>query len=57
MRALLDLIRNNEEAVHHMVCQDVLREASKHLWVLDPELGDAELIRLVAVELAKQSRG
>ena len=59
MRALLDLLRENETAlqgdiniqrVHHL-----LSEASWNLEILDPELGQKELIQLVAVELAKLS--
>ena len=57
MRALLDLMRNNEAAVLAMSDQyrNLLREASLFLKILDPEHGEAELIDLVAAELAKLS--
>jgi len=32
--------------------QDVLRDARKHLAILDPERGEQELIEAVAVEVA-----
>ena len=55
MRALLDLARDNEAAGAIMLHrrQDILREASRHLKILDPEHGDEELINSVAAELAK----
>ena len=55
MRALLDLMRENEAAVKTMLRlrQNVLRDASRHLKILDPEHGDEELIKSVAAELAK----
>jgi hypothetical protein len=55
VRALLDLMRENEAAVKTMLrlCQDVLREARSHLKILDPVHGDEELINSVAAELAK----
>ena len=52
MRALLDLIRDNAAAVQDRSrrCQELLLKAARHLSILDPELGDMELIKLVAVE-------
>ena len=54
---MLDLMRDNEAAVQDISsgCQDLLREAVRHLKILDPEHGDAELIMAVAAELAKLS--
>ena len=58
MRALLDLIRENEAAAQNIaaMCEDVLKLAIVHLKVLDPEVGDKELIQSVAIELAKVSK-
>ena len=58
MRALLDLLRENEAEVKTMLhCyQVILREASRHLKILDPEHGEEELIKSVAAELAKLMR-
>ena len=57
MRALLDLMRENENGAlvqDYLVSrQCLLRQASKHLQILDPELGDEELIKSMAAELAK----
>ena len=55
MRALLDLVRENGAAVQEnlVACQDLLQQASKHLTILDPELGEEELVKSVASELAK----
>ena len=36
-----------------VACQDLLQQASKHLTILDPELGEEELVKSVAAELAK----
>ena len=57
MRALLDLMRANEAAVQDTlaICQPMLRYASVHLKILDPEHGEVELIVLVTAELAKLS--
>ena len=57
MRALLDLMRDNETAVQDMSsrCHDMLAEAVRTLKILDLQLGDKELIALVAVEYAKPS--
>ena len=54
MRALLDLLRDNEAVVKEVSagCKEVLRKARVHLKILDPEHGEAELIKSVAVELA-----
>ena len=58
MRALLDLLRENEAAVQQYSsamldrCQDLLEEAGAVLKVLDPEVGEEELIKSVAAELA-----
>ena len=58
MRALLDLMRDNEAAVKCKfgVCTDLLREAAWNLKILGPENGKKELIELVAAELAKLSQ-
>ena len=55
MRALLDLMRENTDAVQANLapCGHLLRRASKHLTILDPELGQQELAKSVAAELAK----
>ena len=57
MRALLDLMRDNEAAVQDVSdpCQELLRNAPAELKILDPEHGDEELIELVAAALAKLS--
>ena len=53
MRALLDLLRDNEAAEHLLPeLASVLNDASLHLKILDPEHGDEELINSVAAELA-----
>ena len=54
MRALLDLLRENEAAVHDMLfeCRSALCVASNNFKILDPELGEEELIKSVAAELA-----
>ena len=58
MRALLDLIRDNEAAVQDLSshCQKLLRDASEFLKILDPEHGGEELIELAAAELVKLSQ-
>jgi len=58
VRALLDLMRGNEATVKTLSneCRHLLSEASAHLKILDPELGEEELIELVAAELAKLSQ-
>ena len=51
---MLDLMRENTAAVQASlrICQALLRGVMKHLKALDPELGEAELINLVAAEQA-----
>jgi len=58
VRALLDLLRDNEAAVNTMrrLCQLVLQNVSSHLTILDPAHGEEELINSVAAELAKLIR-
>ena len=58
MRALLDLLRENEAAVSTMprLFQLHLQNASSHLKILDPEHGDEELMKSVAAEVAKLMR-
>ena len=55
MRALLDLMRENRALVQDNLvpCQSLLQQASKNLQILDPELGEEELVKSVAAELAK----
>ena len=55
MRALLDLVRENGEQVQDNLVhvQYLLQQASDHLQILDPELGEEELVKSVAAELAK----
>ena len=55
MRALLDLMRENEAAVQDdlVPCEFLLQQASKNLTILNPELGEEELVKSVAAELAK----
>ena len=55
MRALLDLLRENEERVQEIAapCASVLESASQQLTILDPEVGEEELIQAVAAALAK----
>jgi len=55
VRALLDLMRDNEAAVKDVSGLDLLHNASARLKILDPEHGEEELIGLVAAELAKFS--
>ena len=51
MRALLDLMRANESALKIVAeaCHELLERASFHLKVLDPEVGEEELIKAVLV--------
>ena len=55
MRAVLDLMRENGAAVQASLvhCESLLQHASKQLKILDPELGEEELVKSVAAELAK----
>ena len=57
MRALLDLMRDNEAAVQHMSgrCLKLLLAAKRNLKILHPEHGDEELTMSVAVVYAKLS--
>ena len=54
MRALLDLIRENETRVQEMAatCAILLKLARQHLTILDPEVGEEELVQAVAAALA-----
>jgi len=55
VRALLDLMRENEEEVQKWAaaCQELLARASQQLTILDPEVGEKELIKAVAAEVAR----
>jgi len=54
VRALLDLLRENEPTVRNFrEFQELLSDASLQLKILDPELGEEELIKSVAAEVAK----
>ena len=55
VRALLDLMRKNEAAVQKSasMCATELELASGHLKILDPEVGEQELIKAVAAEVAR----
>ena len=55
MRALLDLMRENEATVQKRAaaCAVVLEQARQHLTILDPEVGEEEIILAVAAALAK----
>jgi len=56
---VLALLREHEAAERPITpldirfVQNVLSHASRHLTILDPELGDQALIKSVAAELAK----
>jgi len=54
VRALLDLMRENETKVQEWAspCAAVLVHASRHLTILDPKVGEEELIQAVAAALA-----
>jgi len=54
VRALLDLMRENEARVQEWAvpCAGVLESARQHLTILDPEVGEEELIQVVAAALA-----
>ena len=58
VRALLNLLRENEAEVRNFLAtyQDEMRLAGSHFTILDPELGDEELIQSWAAELAKLCR-
>ena len=55
MRALLDLMRENEARLQNVaaLCAYTLRYARQNLTILDPEVGEEELIKAVAAELAR----
>ena len=55
MCALLDLMRENGALLHSNLahCLNLLHEARTYLNILDPELGEEELVKSVAAELAK----
>ena len=55
MRALLDLMREKGASVHSNLahCRGLLLHATRSLKILDPELGEEELVKSVAAELAK----
>jgi hypothetical protein len=54
VRVLLDLMRENETSVQKWAapCAKVLESARQHLTILDPEVGEEELIQEVAAALA-----
>ena len=54
MRALLDLMRENGASVQADLLHflNLLLRASKHFQILDPELGEEELVKSVAAEMA-----
>jgi hypothetical protein len=58
VRALLDLLRDNEAAVKGFSpqCRYFLRRASVNLKILYPGHGEEELIKSVAAALAKLSQ-
>ena len=53
VRALLDLVRDNEATVAKVSTRHILQHASEHLTILDPDVGDEELIKAVATELTR----
>ena len=55
VRALLDLTREDETAVQKIaaICAQILEHARSHLTILDPEVGEEELIEAVAAEVAR----
>ena len=55
MRALLDLMREDQASVRKAAasCAEQLEYARSHLTILDPEVGEEELIQAVAAALAK----
>jgi hypothetical protein len=58
VRTLLNLMRENEAAVQSIAlgCTELLENASYNLKILDPVVGEEELVKAVAVELAKVRR-
>ena len=57
MRALLDLMRENKASVQANLahCQNLLQHATFYLKILDPELGEEELVKSVSAELARMT--
>ena len=55
VRALLDLMRENKARLQNVadLCAYTLRRARQNLKSLDPEVGEEELIKAVAAELAR----
>ena len=56
MRALLDLVRDNEATIGNVstsYCGHILYDACMHLTILDPDVGDEELIKAVETELTR----
>jgi hypothetical protein len=55
VRALLDLMRQNEGGVQKWdaPCRELLSVASQQLTILDPEVGEEELIKAVAAKVEK----
>ena len=56
---MLDLLRENLAAVQEVrgIFEQLFNEASQCLKILNPKRGDKELVKAVAAELAKLSRG
>ena len=54
MRALLDRVHDNQDAVHDQLFMsvDLLRMAATQLKMLDPETGEEALVELVAAQVA-----
>ena len=52
---MFDLMRENEASVQKWAigCAEVLKSASQQLTILDPEVGEEELIQAVATALSK----
>jgi hypothetical protein len=55
VRALLNLVRDNEATIGNVStwCGHILDHAREHLTILDPDVGDEELIKAVATELTR----
>ena len=55
VRVLLDLVREKGSRVQKWAagCAGVLKNASQNLTILDPEVGEEELIQALIAELAK----
>ena len=55
MRAVIDLMRENEDVVQDNLrrCEGLLKDASKQLMIVDLAIGEEELFKSVAAELAK----